>query len=83
MAQRAYKQLSYGDLGTDCNFLIRAETGDEVMSLVGGHMCRVHGRCEISPELRDKMQDSMKSMCCQGECYNAPRMTGQLCWDAS
>ncbi len=82
MAQREYKQLSCRDAGADCDFLVRSEKEDEVMSLVSEHACRVHNKCEITPEWKDKMQVSMKSMCCEGECYNAPRMTGQSCWDS-
>jgi predicted small metal-binding protein len=83
MVQREYKQLGCQDLGADCSFMVRAETGDEVMSLIGEHMCQVHGGCEIAPELRTKLQESMKSVCCQGECYNPPKITGQSCWDVS
>ena len=83
MVQREYKQLGCRDLGADCSFMVRAETGDEVMNLLDEHICCVHGTCEISPELRDKMKDSLKSVCCQGECYNAPRITGQSCWNIS
>ena len=82
MAQREYKQMSCRDLGGDCGFLARSEKEDEVMSLVSEHACRVHNKCEITPELKDKMRVSMKNMCCEGECYSAPRMTGQSCWDA-
>ncbi len=83
MVQREYKQLSCRDLGADCSFLVRAETGDEVMGLLGEHICRVHGGCEVSRELRDKMRESMKNVCCQGECYSPPKITGQSCWDVS
>ena len=82
MAQREYKELSCRNLGTDCGFLVRSEEKDEVMSLVSEHARRVHKKCEITPELKDRMGASMKNMCCEGECYNAPRMTGQSCWDA-
>ena len=82
MAQREYKQLGCRDLGADCDFLVRSDREDEVMSLVTEHACRVHGRCEITPELKDRMRVSMKTICCEGECYDAPRMTGQSCWDA-
>ena len=82
MAQREYKQLGCRDLGADCNFLVRSDKEDEVIILFSGHACRVHGRCEITPELKDKMRVSMKSMWCEGECYEAPRMTWQSCWDA-
>jgi len=83
MVQREYKQLSCRDLGIDCSFLVRAESEGEVTSLIGEHICSMHGTCEISPELRNKMQDAMKSVCCQGECYDPPKMTGQSCWDVS
>jgi len=82
MAPREYNQLGCKDLGADCDFLVRSEKEDEVMSLFSKHTCRVHGRCEITPELKDKMRVSMKSVCCEGECYAAPRMTGKSCWDA-
>ncbi len=82
MAQKEYKQLSCKDAGADCDFLVRAEKEEEVMSLVSEHACRIHNKCEITPELKGKMQVAMKSMCCEGECYNAPRMTGQSCWDS-
>ena len=82
MAQREYKQLSCRDLGTDCDFLVRAEKEDEVITLLSEHFCLAHGRCEITPELKNKMQVPIKSVCCAGECYDAPRMTGQSCWDA-
>jgi len=82
MDQREYKQLACRDLGADCDFLVRAEKDDEVMSVVSEHVCRVHGRCEISPEMKDKMLLSMQSVCCAGECYEAPRIMWQSCWDA-
>jgi len=82
MVQREYKQLSCRDLGADCDFLIRAEKEDEVVALVSEHFCRAHGGCVITPELKNKMQGPMKSVCCAGGCYDAPTMTGHSCWDA-
>ena len=87
MAQKEYKELGCRDLGADCDFLVRSEKEDEVMTLVSEHVCRVHGRCKITPdkitpELKDKMRVAMKNVCCEGECYEAPRMTGQSCWDS-
>ena len=82
MAQREYQQLSCRNLGADCDFLVRCEKEDEVVSLVSEHACRVHGRCEITPELKDRMRVSMKTICRKGECYDPPRMTGQSCWDS-
>lgn len=81
MAQREYKELSCRDLGEDCGFLVRSEKEEEIMNLVSEHACRVHNKCGITPELKERMRLSMKTVCCEGECYSAPRMTGQ-CWDA-
>ena len=82
MAQREYKQLSCRDVGGDCDFLVRSEKKEEVMSLIAEHACRVHKNCELPSDLKDRMQASMKSICCQGECYPAPKMYWQTCWDS-
>ena len=71
-----YKQLSCRDLGTGCDFLVRAEKEDEVMTLFNEHVCKVHGSCEITPSMKNLMRISMKSVCCEGECYDAPKMLG-------
>jgi predicted small metal-binding protein len=68
MAQREYKQLSCREAGADCDFLVRAETGDEVMSLASEHACRVHQMCTITPEMMGKMQSLSKSVWCDKEC---------------
>jgi len=80
MAQREYKQMSCRDLGADCDFLVRAEKEDEVIALISEHVCRVHGRCEIPTEMKDKVRVPMKSVYCEGECYDASRMTWHSCW---
>ena len=82
MIKREYKQLSCRDLGADCDFLVRAEKEDEVITLFSEHFCLAHGRCEITLELKERMRVSMKTICCEGECYEAPRMTGQSCWNS-
>ncbi len=82
MAQREYKEMGCQNLGMDCDFLARAEKEEEVMSLVSEHICRVHSACYLTPDFKEKMQGAMKHVCCQGGCYDPPRMTGQSCWDA-
>ena len=67
MAQKEYKELSCRDSGADCDFLVRAETGEEVISLASEHGCRVHQVCEITPEDRDRMNSFMRSVRCAGE----------------
>jgi len=68
MAQREYKQLSCRDPGVNCDFLVRAETGEEVMSLASEHACRAHQMCTITPEMKGKMQSLTKSVWCDKEC---------------
>ncbi len=50
MAKKEYKQLSCRDSGADCDFMIRAQTEEEVIRLVTEHACRVHSKCEIPPQ---------------------------------
>jgi len=61
MAQREYKQLSCRQAGADCDFLVRAETEEEVMAVAAGHAAR-HGIREVTPELKAKMQSLIKTV---------------------
>ena len=70
MAQREYKKLSCRDAGADCDFMVRSEKEDEVMSLAGEHACRSHDMCEITPELKGKIQASIKTVWCEGACHS-------------
>jgi len=73
MAQKEYRQLSCREAGADCDFLVRAETEDEVMSLASEHACRVHNMCEMTPEFKSKMQALTKSVWCDDGCHNTPK----------
>jgi predicted small metal-binding protein len=74
MGQKEYRELSCGEAGADCDFLIRAETEEEVMSLASQHACRVHNFCEDTPELKRMMHDSIKKIWCDGECHSTPEL---------
>ena len=67
MAQKEYRVLNCRDTGADCDFLVRAETAEEVISLASEHGCRVHNVCVITPEARERMNSSMRSVWCGGE----------------
>jgi predicted small metal-binding protein len=62
MAQKQYKQLSCREAGADCDFLVRAETEDEVLTVAAGHGSRVHGITEITPEMKSKMNSLIKTV---------------------
>ncbi len=62
MATREYKQLSCRDAGADCDFLVRAETEDEVFAVAAAHGARVHGMKEVTPDLKSKMKTMIKTV---------------------
>jgi len=62
MAGKEYKQLSCRDAGADCDFLVRAETKEEVMAVAAGHGARVHGMKEVTPEMKNKMESIIKTV---------------------
>jgi predicted small metal-binding protein len=67
MNKKEYRELNCRDTGADCDFLVRAETAEEVISLASEHGCRVHNICEITPQARDRMNSLMRSVWCGGE----------------
>ncbi len=69
MAQKQYKQMSCRDAGADCDFLVRAETESELMSIASEHACRAHNLCEMTPEMKDKMLSATANIWCEdGDC---------------
>jgi predicted small metal-binding protein len=62
MAAREYKQLSCRDAGADCDFLVRAETEDEVFAVAAAHGARAHGMKEVTPDLKSKMKSIIKTV---------------------
>ncbi len=82
MDQKEYRELRCRDGGTNCEFLVRAETEEEVLSLAGEHACRIHGVCEMTLELRSKMKSLMKSVwCLDGICTREPQETDAVYWN--
>jgi len=62
MAGKIYHQLSCRDAGVDCDFLVRAETKEEVMRVAGDHACKSHQVCEFSPEMKSKVSSLIKTV---------------------
>jgi len=53
-----YKELSCRDFRADCDFMVRAETADEVAKYCQEHACSVHGKCGTSTEkIRSRIKD--------------------------
>ncbi len=57
-----YKELSCKSFGPDCDFMIRAETSEEVMRYGMEHACNVHGRCDSSSASMEKMKSHIKDV---------------------
>jgi len=59
---KEYRQLSCRDFGSDCDFMVRAETEEEVMKYGHEHGCNVHSKCGISSEAEKKMKSHVKNV---------------------
>jgi predicted small metal-binding protein len=57
-----YKQLNCRDAGVDCDFLVRAESEEEVMTVASEHACRVHGMCQVTPEFKEKAKSLIRTV---------------------
>jgi len=56
------KELSCRDFRQDCDFSARAKTEKEVLDRCQVHACSAHGRCSISPEVREKIRDHIRNV---------------------
>ena len=60
--RKQYKELSRRDFRSDCGFMIRAESSEEVMKVCQEHACSTHGKCESSSEGKEKIKSRMKDV---------------------
>jgi len=61
MATREYKQLSCRDFGADCDFMVRAQTEEEAITLATEHACRIHSKCQV-PSDQSKIRGLIKTV---------------------
>jgi len=50
------KAMHCSDMGSDCTFVARGETVDEVMTVRAVHGKEVHGIDEITPEMAEQIK---------------------------
>jgi len=62
MAGKTYKEISCREAGADCDFMVRAETEEELLRIVAEHACRSHNRCEFSSDLKEKVLSHIKTV---------------------
>ena len=59
---KEYKELGCRNFRADCDFMIRAESAEEVMKYCQEHACSVHGKCKNLPEIREKTKSHMRDV---------------------
>ena len=59
---KEYKQFGCRDAGVECEFMVRAETEEEVIRHGYNHICQVHGQCRVSPFIEEKVKLSIKDV---------------------
>ena len=48
---RQYQKFSCRDTAEDCDFMVRAETDQEVLAHGSTHLCSMHGKCHTLLEI--------------------------------
>ena len=54
------KVVNCGDVGFECEGVIRAETEEEALKLVAEHAKEVHGMQEVTPDVVEKVRAVMR-----------------------
>lgn len=56
------KQLRCGDVMPGCDFVIQAETEDEVLQKGAMHAREKHGLAEMTPEVAKKVKEAIRTV---------------------
>ena len=56
------KELSCKDFRQDCDFTVRASTEREILNKCQAHVCSAHGKCSVSPEMREKIRSHIRNV---------------------
>ncbi len=62
MDKSGMKQLSCRDFGVDCDFVARGKTEEEVMRIGSEHGCKAHGKCEFTPEEKQRAKSLIRNV---------------------
>jgi predicted small metal-binding protein len=54
------KTMSCKDVGSDCDFVARGETEEELMGQVAAHAREKHGIDEVPPEMAEKVRAAIR-----------------------
>lgn len=56
------KELSCKDFRSDCDFTARARSENELLDKCREHACSTHGKCNDSPEIREKIKSRIRNV---------------------
>ena len=62
LGKKETKEISCSDFRADCDFTIRGKTDKEVLDKCQEHACSEHGKCDDSPEIRDKIKSRIRDV---------------------
>ncbi len=62
MAVNEYQQVSCRSLGSDCDFMVRAATEEEILRRMSDHRCEIHRACSFDSDLALKIGNSMRGV---------------------
>ncbi len=56
------KELSCRDFRQDCDFTVRAKSEEDILDKCRVHACNTHGKCNDSPEIREKIRSHIREV---------------------
>lgn len=56
------KELGCKDFRSDCDFTAKGKTDDEILDKCQEHACSAHGKCDDSPEMREKIRSRIRNV---------------------
>ena len=56
------KELSCRDFRSECDYTVRATTDEEILSKCEIHACSAHGKCDVSPETRERIKSRIRNV---------------------
>lgn len=59
---KEFKELGCRDFKQDCDFTARAKSEEEILDKCRVHACSAHGKCDDSPETREKVRSRIRAV---------------------
>ncbi len=56
------KELGCKDFRQSCDFTVRAKSEEEILNRCREHACKAHGKCDDSPEIREKVKSRIRAV---------------------